>query len=31
MTQYLLLLHQVPNYNADLPREQMMELSLIHI
>ncbi len=26
MTQYLLLLHQVPNYNADLPREQMMEM-----
>ena len=26
MAQYMLLLHQVPNYNADLPREQMMEV-----
>ncbi len=27
MTQYLLLLHQVPNYNVDLPREKMMEMT----
>lgn len=26
MAQYMLLLHQVPDYNADLPREQMMEI-----
>ena len=26
MAQYMLLLHQVPDYNADLPREQMMEV-----
>jgi hypothetical protein len=26
MAQYMLLLHQVPNYNAELPREQMMEV-----
>ena len=26
MAQYILLLHQVPNYNAELPREQMMEV-----
>jgi hypothetical protein len=26
MAQYMLLLHQVPNYTADLPREQMMEI-----
>jgi len=27
MTQYLLLLHHVPNYNMDLPRENMMEMT----
>ena len=27
MTQYLLLLHQVPNYNMDLPREKMLEMT----
>ena len=27
MTQYLLLLHHVPNYNMDLPREKMMEMT----
>lgn len=27
MTQYMLLLHQVPNYNTDLPREKMMEMT----
>ena len=26
MAQYMLLLHQVPNYNMDLPREKMMEV-----
>ena len=26
MAQYLLLLHQVPNYNTDLPREKMIEM-----
>lgn len=26
MAQYMLLLHQVPDYNVDLPREQMMEV-----
>jgi hypothetical protein len=26
MAQYMLLLHQAPNYTADLPREQMMEI-----
>jgi hypothetical protein len=26
MAQYMLLLHQVPNYNMDLPREKMMEM-----
>ena len=26
MTQYMLLLHQAPNYNMDLPREKMMEV-----
>ena len=26
MAQYMLLLHQVPDYNADLPREKMMEM-----
>src|SRR5215468_4011706 len=27
MAQYLLMLHQVPNYNADLPREKMLEMT----
>jgi len=27
MAQYMLLLHQVPNYNMDLPREKMMEMT----
>ena len=27
MAQYMLLLHQVPNYNADLPREKMLEIT----
>ena len=27
MTQYMLLLHQAPNYNADLPREKMLEMT----
>jgi hypothetical protein len=27
MTQYMLLLHQVPNYNTDLPREKMLEMT----
>ena len=27
MSQYLLLLHMVPNYNMDLPREKMMEMT----
>ena len=27
MDQYILLLHQVPNYNADLPREKMLEMT----
>ena len=27
MTQYILLLHQAPNYNADLPREKMLEMT----
>lgn len=27
MAQYLLLLHQVPNYNMDLPREKMLEMT----
>ena len=26
MAQYMLLLHQVPNYTDDLPREKMMEM-----
>jgi hypothetical protein len=26
MAQYMLLLHQVPNYTQDLPREAMMEM-----
>jgi hypothetical protein len=27
MAQYMLLLHMVPNYNADLPREQMLAMT----
>jgi hypothetical protein len=27
MAQYILLLHQAPNYNADLPREKMLEMT----
>jgi hypothetical protein len=27
MTQYMLLLHHVPNYNMDLPREKMLEMT----
>lgn len=27
MAQYMLLLHQVPNYNSDLPREKMLEMT----
>jgi hypothetical protein len=27
MTQYMLLLHEVPNYNMDLPREKMLEMT----
>jgi hypothetical protein len=27
MGQYMLLLHQAPNYNTDLPREKMMEMT----
>lgn len=26
MAQYILLLHQLPNYTADLPREKMMDV-----
>jgi hypothetical protein len=27
MSQYMLLLHQAPNYNSDLPREKMLEMT----
>lgn len=27
MAQFMLLLHQAPHYNADLPREKMMEMT----
>jgi len=27
MAQYMLLLHQAPHYNTDLPREKMMEMT----
>ena len=27
MAQFMLLLHQVPNYNMDLPREKMLEMT----
>ncbi len=31
MAQYLLLLHHAPNYNMDLPREKMMEMTKRYI
>lgn len=31
MAQFLLLLHSAPNYNADLPREKMMEMTRKYI
>jgi hypothetical protein len=31
MAQYLLMLHQAPNYNVDLPREKMMEMTRRYI
>jgi hypothetical protein len=31
MAQYLLMLHQAPNYNTDLPREKMMEMTRRYI
>jgi hypothetical protein len=31
MAQYLLLLHQDPHYNTDLPREKMMEMTRRYI
>ena len=27
MAQFMLMLHQAPNYNADLPREKMLEMT----
>ena len=27
MAQYLLMLHHAPNYNADLPREKLLEMT----
>src|SRR5690348_3066177 len=27
MAQFMLMLHQVPHYNVDLPREKMMEMT----
>ena len=27
MAQFMLLLHQAPNYNTDLPREKMLEMT----
>jgi hypothetical protein len=27
MAQYMLILHQVPDYNTDLPREKMLEMT----
>jgi len=27
MAQFMLMLHQAPNYNVDLPREKMMEMT----
>jgi hypothetical protein len=27
MAQFMLMLHQTPNYNVDLPREKMMEMT----
>jgi hypothetical protein len=31
MAQFLLMLHQAPNYNSDLPREKMMEMTRKYI
>ena len=31
MPQYMLLLHMVPNYNIDLPREKMLEMTKRYI
>jgi hypothetical protein len=31
MAQFLFLLHQAPNYNTDLPREKMMEMTRKYI
>ena len=31
MAQFMLLLHQAPNYNTDLPREKMMEMTRKYI
>ena len=31
MAQYLLMLHQAPNHNSDLPREKMMEMTRRYI
>ena len=31
MAQFLLLLYQTPNYNTDLPREKMMEMTRKYI
>ena len=31
MAQFMLLLHQAPNYNVDLPREKMMEMTRRYI
>ena len=31
MAQYILLLHQAPNYNADLPREKMLEMTKLYM
>jgi hypothetical protein len=31
MAQFMLMLHQAPNYNVDLPREKMMEMTKRYI
>jgi hypothetical protein len=31
MAQFMLMLHQAPNYNVDLPREKMMEMTRRYI
>ncbi len=31
MAQFMLLLHQAPNYNTDLPREKMLEMTKRYI